>query len=387
MRVLIAHNAYQQRGGEDMVAEAEAQLLRDHGHEVLNYQRHNDELAHIGRLQAAVDTLWSRRTTRELGELLRTRRPDVVHVHNTLPLISPSIYAAADAAGVPVVQTLHNFRLLCPQAMLLREGRVCESCVGRTPWAGVLHACYRGSRAQSGVLAGMLVLHRALGTWATKVQRYIALNAFCRDKFIEGGLPAARIVIKPNFVDLPAPPSQPRRGLLYVGRLAPEKGITTLAQAARSLPPGSLRVAGTGPEAERLAGLPAVVMLGALNAQQVAQEMAQAVALVVPSLWYENFPRTLVEAFACGLPVLASRLGALQSLVQDGSTGLHVAPGDAAAWATAMGAALGDAPRMAAMGAAARALYEREYTAQANHRLLLTIYEEAIAERRRGAAA
>jgi glycosyltransferase involved in cell wall biosynthesis len=387
MRVLIAHNAYQQRGGEDMVAEAEAQLLRDHGHEVLNYQRHNDELAHIGRLQAAVDTLWSRRTTRELGELLRTRRPDVVHVHNTLPLISPSIYAAADAAGVPVVQTLHNFRLLCPQAMLLREGRVCESCVGRTPWAGVLHACYRGSRAQSGVLAGMLVLHRALGTWATKVQRYIALNAFCRDKFIEGGLPAARIVIKPNFVDLPAPPSQPRRGLLYVGRLAPEKGITTLAQAARSLPPGSLRVAGTGPEAERLAGLPAVVMLGALNAQQVAQEMAQAVALVVPSLWYENFPRTLVEAFACGLPVLASRLGALQSLVQDGLTGLHVEPGDAAAWATAMGAALGDAPRMAAMGAAARALYEREYTAQANHRLLLTIYEEAIAERRRGAAA
>jgi glycosyltransferase involved in cell wall biosynthesis len=387
MRVLIAHNAYQQRGGEDIVAEAEAQLLRDHGHEVLTYQRHNNELAHIGRLQAAVDTLWSRRTTRELGELLRTRRPDVVHVHNTFPLISPSLYAAAHDAGVPVVQTLHNFRLLCPQAMLLREGKVCESCVGRAPWAGVVHACYRGSRAQSGVLAGMLVLHRALGTWATKVQRYIALNNFCRDKFIQGGLPASRIVIKPNFVDLAAPPPLPRRGLLYVGRLAPEKGITTLAQAARGLPPGSLRVAGTGPEAERLAGLPAVVMLGALNAAQVAQEMAQAVALVVPSLWYENFPRTLVEAFACGLPVLASRLGALESLVEHGRTGLHVEPGDAPAWAAAMQAALDDTPRMATMGAAARELYEREYTAAANHRMLLAIYEQAIAERRHGAAA
>jgi glycosyltransferase involved in cell wall biosynthesis len=284
-----------------------------------------------------------------------------------------------------VVQTLHNFRLLCPQAMLLRDGKVCESCVGRVPWAGVVHACYRGSHAQSGVLAGMLVLHRALGTWATKVQRYIALNTFCRDKFIEGGLPASRIVIKPNFVDLPAPRPQPRHGLLYVGRLAPEKGIATLAQAARSLPPGSLRVAGTGPEAERLAGLPAVVMLGALNAEQVTQEMARAIALVVPSLWYENFPRTLVEAFACGLPVLASRLGALESLVQDGATGLHVEPGEAAAWATAMLAALDDAPRMATMGAAARVLYEREYTAAANHRLLLAIYEEAIAERRREA--
>jgi glycosyltransferase involved in cell wall biosynthesis len=387
MRVLIAHNAYQQRGGEDMVAEAEAQLLREHGHEVLHYQRHNDELAHIGRLQAAVDTLWSRRTTRELGEILRTQRPDVVHVHNTFPLISPSLYAAAHDAGVPVVQTLHNFRLLCPQAMLLRDGKVCESCVGRAPWPGVVHACYRGSRAQSGVLAGMLVLHRALGTWATKVQRYIALNAFCRDKFIEGGLPAARIVIKPNFVDLPAPRPQPRRGLLYVGRLAPEKGIATLAQAARSLPPGSLRVAGTGPEAERLAGLPAVVMLGALNTEQVAHEMAQAIALVVPSLWYENFPRTLVEAFACGLPVLASRLGALESLVQHGSTGLHVEPGDAAAWAAAMAGALGDVPRMAAMGTAARSLYEREYTAAANHQVLLGIYEEAITERQREAAA
>lgn len=386
MRVLIAHNAYQQRGGEDVVAEAEGELLRAHGHEVLLYTRHNDELAQMGRLQAAAGTLWSRRSAREVRALIAEQRPDVVHVHNSFPLISPSLHAAAHDAGVPVVQTLHNFRLLCPQAMLLREGRVCEDCVGRAPLPGVRHGCYRGSHAQSGVLAGMLLLHRALGTWQTKVARYIALNSFCRDKFIEGGLPAARIAIKPNFVDLPMPPAQPRSGLLYVGRLAPEKGIATLAQAALQLPPGSLRVAGTGPELERLQGLPAVTLLGALNGAQVADEMARAAALVMPSLWYENFPRTLVEAYACGLPVLASRLGALATLVEHERTGLLVAPGDAAAWAQAMRRVLDDGTQLAAMGHAARALYEREYTAEANHRTLLAIYEEAIAERRREAA-
>ncbi len=383
MKVLVAHNAYQQRGGEDVVAEAEAGLLRAHGHEVLLYTRHNDELAQMGRLEAAAGTLWSRRTAREVRALIAEQRPDVVHVHNSFPLISPSMHAAAHDAGVPVVQTLHNFRLLCPQAMLLREGRVCEDCVGRAPLPGVRHGCYRGSRAQSGVLAGMLVLHRALGTWQTKVSRYIALNAFCRDKFVEGGLPAARIAIKPNFVDLPRPPPQPRRGLLYVGRLAPEKGIATLAQAAANLPPGSLRIAGTGPELQHLRGLPAVTLLGALNGAQVADEMARAAALVMPSLWYENFPRTLVEAFACGLPVLASRLGALASLVEHGRTGWLVEPGDAAAWAQALRGALDDAAGLAAMGETARTLYEREYTAEANHRMLRAIYDEAIAERRR----
>lgn len=386
MKILIAHNAYQQRGGEDSVAEAEAVLLRGHGHQVLHYGRHNDELAGQGRAGAAMATLWSRRTTRELGTLLREQRPDVLHVHNSFPLISPSLYWAAAAAGVPVVQTLHNFRLLCPQAMLLREGRVCESCVGRTPLAGVVHGCYRGSRAQTAVLAGMLVLHRGLGTWQHKVQRYIALNSFCRDKFIEGGLPAARIAIKPNFVDLEAPEAGPRQGLLYVGRLSHEKGIAALAQAAAALPPRSLRVAGTGPDAALLQGLPAVVMLGALNTAQVAQEMARATALVMPSLWYENFPRTLVEAFACGLPVLASRLGALAALVEDGVTGWHVAPGDAGHLAAKMQQALAEPQRMAAMGAAARALYERDYTGETNHRQLMAIYAEAIAQQQQDAA-
>ena len=380
MKVLVAHNDYQQRGGEDAVVESEVALLRAHGHEVNEYRRHNDELPAIGRAHAALGTLWSARTRADLGALLRAARPDVLHVHNTFPLISPSLYWAAADCGVPVVQTLHNFRLLCPQAMLLREGRVCESCVGRLPLAGVVHGCYRGSRVQTGVLAGMLVLHRALGTWAHKVHRYIALNDFCRDKFIEGGLPAARIAVKPNFVDLPAPAALPRRGLLYVGRLAPEKGIALLARAAASLPPGSLRVAGTGPDAGLLQGLPAVVMLGAVDAAQVAQEMAQAVALVMPSLWFENFPRALVEAYACGLPVLASRLGALAGLVHDGETGRLVEPGAVQAWAQGMLAALEQPQAMAQMGSAARLIYERLYTPDVNYAQLMAIYAQAVTD-------
>ncbi len=197
--------------------------------------RATPQLAEMGRVQAVADTLWSRRTVNELGSLLRAARPQVLHAHNTFPLISPSLYWAAVAVGVPVVQTLHNFRLLCPQAMLLREGRVCESCIGRVPLAGVLHACYRGSRAQTSVLTAMLALHSGLGTWSRKVDRFIALNEFCRSKFIEGGPPADRIAVKPNFVDLPAPPAAARNGLLYVGRISEEKGIAVLAEAARTL--------------------------------------------------------------------------------------------------------------------------------------------------------
>ncbi len=381
MKVLCAHNAYLLRGGEDAVAESEVALLRDHGHEVVVYQRSNEELASMGRLQGAVDSVWSRRTQAEVTALLAQTRPDVVHVHNTWPLMSPSLYWAAAKAGVPVVQTLHNFRLMCPQAMLLREGKVCETCVGRTPWAAVRHACYRNSRAQTAALGGMLVLHRALGSYSEKVTLYVALNEFCRAKFVQGGLPAHKLVVKPNFVEDPGPPvdAGQRTGLLFVGRLSPEKGVHALAEAARSLAPGVLRVAGTGPAADTLQGVQGVAALGALPPVRVAQEMARAMALVLPSIWYENFPRTLVEAYAAGLPVIASRTGALAELVQDGVTGLLVTPGDGADLASKMQWALRHPQQMADMGRAARHVYETRYTPAANHAQLLAIYQQALA--------
>lgn len=388
MRILLAHNAYQHRGGEDMVVESEIALLRAHGHEVAEYRRDNSEIIGMSKPVLAANTLWSRRTVHEADCLIAEFHPDVIHAHNTFPLISPALYWAAERAGVPVVQTLHNFRLMCLSAMFLRDGKVCEDCSGRLPWRGVARKCYRASAAQSAVLAGMLVLHRGLGTYRNKVARYIALNDFCRSKFIEGGLPAKRIVVKPNFVDwVEASPHSgtfqrsDRQGLLFVGRLAVEKGVQTLARAAALLPNSSLRVAGEGPEARWLEGVAGINRLGNLAGDAVRQEMCGAMALVLPSIWYENFPRTIVEAFACGLPVIASRIGALADLVRDGETGLLFEPGSAHGLASKMAWALAHPQRMAEMGRRARAQYEAEFSAEVNYRLLMDIYAGVLAER------
>lgn len=379
-RVLFVHNAYQHRGGEDTVVEAEISLLRAHGHAVEFYSRSNDDLGSMSSLALARHTLWSPRTPHDLTKLIRRFQPNVIHVHNTFPLISPSLYWAAARAGVPVVQTLHNFRLMCLNALFLREGKVCEDCMGQVPWRGVARACYRGSRAASAALAGMLTLHRGLGTYRHKVARYIALNEFCRGKFIEGGLPAERVVVKPNFVDFAAPQPAPRAGLLFVGRLSAEKGVATLAEAMARLPDAQLRVAGEGPEAGLLDDVAGVTKLGSLPGEAVRQEMSRAAVLVVSSIWYENFPRTIVEAFACGLPVIASRIGALAGIVRDGETGLLFEPGNAQDLADKMAWALQHPQQTAQMGRNARVLYEAEFTAERNYQQLIAIYHDAIRE-------
>lgn len=380
MKILIVHNAYQHRGGEDSVVEAEIELLRAHGHEVSTYLRTNDDIHNMGRIELVKQTLWSKRTASDVGALLATFRPDVIHVHNTFPLISPSLYWAADRLSIPVVQTLHNFRLFCIGALLMRDGKVCEDCVGKSPLRGVLRSCYRSSVSQSAVLGGMLIAHRALGTWKEKITRYIALNEFCRNKFVEGGLPGNKLVIKPNFVDFSPPEARERTGFLFVGRLSFEKGVDILAKAAQSLTDVSIRIVGDGPERALLSNLPNVLCTGTLHGEAVRSEMSAAQVLVLPSIWYENFPRTLVEAFGCGLPVIASRIGALAELIEDGVTGLLFEPGDPVSLAKVMRWAVEHPEEMAAMGEAARAHYEANFTADRNYQQLLAIYREAIAE-------
>ena len=380
MKILLVHNAYQQRGGEDAVAESEVELLRQHGHEVECLQRHNRELKDINPASAALQTLWSLTTHQQAKRAIKRFAPDVVHVHNTFPLVSPSIYWACSDAGVPVVQTLHNFRLACPQAMFLRDGKVCEDCLGVTPWPALRHGCYRGSHSETAVLSSMLVLNRSLGTWINKVDLYIALNEFCRAKFVQAGLPAHKLVVKPNFVETPPQRSLQRSGLLFAGRLSPEKGVDTLAKAASLMGAAAdLSVLGSGPQQELLNGIAGVKLHGATPQPQVLQQMAAAVALVLPSICYESFPRTLVEAFACALPVLASRIGSLAELVVDGQTGLHFNPGDAKDLAEKMAWALAHPAEMAQMGQRARLEYERKYTPEQNHSLLMAIYKQAMA--------
>ncbi|MGH2533359.1 MAG: glycosyltransferase family 4 protein [Thermomicrobiales bacterium] len=384
MRVLLVHNRYQYAGGEDAVFAAEGALLRQHGHEVVEYVDDNDRIDGINHLRLAVDTIWSRDAHARLRALIRERRPQVAHFHNTFPLISPAAYAACQAEGVAVVQTLHNYRLICPAANLFRDGRVCEDCLGRPlPWPGVRHACYRGSRAQTAVAAAMLTTHRLRRTWQRDVDLYIALTEFSRQKLIAGGLPPEKCVVKPNFIE-PDPGAKMTAGdfFLFVGRLTVDKGVRTLLQAWRSgLPPTRLHIAGDGPlvaTVEEATVATGIHFWGRIPQSAVLDQMHGARALVFPSEWYESFPVTIVEAFACGLPVIAARLGAMPEIVDDGRTGILFTPGDAKDLAAKVAWAWDHPTELSRMGVEARREYEAKYTAEANYGLLKNIYARTI---------
>ena len=380
MRILVAHNAYLYRGGEDTVVEAEIALLRRHGHEVVLYRRDNAELDALPLWQAAMDSVWSKRTVMEAGRLLASFRPHLIHAHNTFPLISPSLYGIADELGIPVVQTLHNFRLLCPQAMLMRNGRYCDDCVGRWPWRAVLHRCYRGSLAQSAVSAGMVSGHRILGTWRNRVRRYIVLNQMCREIFIRGGLPPEKLSIKPNFVEAnDVPGEHKRRGGLFIGRLAAEKGLLTLAQAIRQTPVTRIAVCGSGPLQAFVEQSEWLDYIGFEQGEVLRTRIANAEFLVMPSTGIESFGLAAIEAFACGTPVIASRHGGLREIVEHGHNGLLVTPGNADELAEAIAYAVSNPIQMRRMGLEAYQTYLAGYTPERNYSTLMAIYHQTLA--------
>jgi glycosyltransferase involved in cell wall biosynthesis len=383
----MVHNYYQHPGGEDEVFRAETRLLTSRGHQVFAYTADNDTIDAENRLGLARRTLWNGEIHRELRTLFRTHRPRVAHFHNTFPLISPAAYHAARAEGVPVVQTLHNFRLTCPNALLFRQGRICEDCLGKTvSWPAVVHACYRSSRPASAVTVAMLAFHRALRTWTRNVDAYIALTEFSRGKFLAAGIPAERITVKPNFL-FPDPGRGDHRGqyALFVGRLSAEKGIATLLEAWGAI--GSrytLKVVGEGPEHTLLERARAgVEWSGWQSREHVLRLMKDAAFLVLPSEWYENFPMTLLEAFATGLPVIGSAVGSLAELIQDGRTGRHFPPGDVAGLAEVLEWAISHPALLAEQGRNARQEFERRYTAEQNYQALMDIYDAARTHARR----
>jgi glycosyltransferase involved in cell wall biosynthesis len=396
--ILKVHNRYQQPGGEDESSRSETALLARAGHSVTEYVRDNDEITAytlIEKVSLGPRTVWAWDSCRQLGELLSSARPDVAHFDNTFPLISPAVYYACQEAGVPVVQTLRNYRLLCPGATFQRDGRVCEDCLGRGPWRGVLHGCYRDSRGATAGVALMLSVHRRLGTWSKLVDCYIALTEFARAKFIEAGLPGEKIVVKQNFVCSQPIVSQPQSSTdnrrhasgpaLFVGRLSREKGVGTLLAAWKRL--GNripLHVVGDGPlrtELESFArqnSLSQVFFHGRLNPEQTLAEMKRSRFLVFPSEWYETFGRVAAEAFACGVPVIASRMGAMEEIVADGRTGLHFTPGNADDLARKVEWACDHPEEMSEMGRSARAEYEAKFTPERNYTLLMGIYDRAM---------
>jgi glycosyltransferase involved in cell wall biosynthesis len=403
LSVLKIHNQYQQPGGEDESVRNECALLTCGGHRVIEYRRDNHEIAgysFVQKISLGARTVWAWDSCEQIRALLRTEKPDLAHFDNTFPLISPAAYYACREAGVPVVQTLRNYRLVCPGAYLQRNGRVCEDCLGRIPWRGVRHGCYRDSHAATAAVAMMLSAHRALGTWSKVVDCYIALTEFACAKFIEAGLPAEKIVVKPNFAssdstaaDPPFPVANhesPEGHALFVGRLSPEKGVGTLLAAWRRLVNRiPLHVVGDGPlraELESYArrhALSHVYFDGRLNSEETLAAMKRTRFLVFPSEWYETFGRVAVEAFACGVPVIVSRLGAMQEIVADGRTGLHFTPGDAGDLAAKVEWACTHPVEMSAMGRAARAEYEAKYTPERNYARLMTIYDRTLETYRR----
>lgn len=388
LRVLMAHAYFRQRGGEDRSFESEARLLAEHGHDVRTFVRDNRSLSLdsvADRVGAVRDAVWSRKVASELSAELSQFRPDVVHVQNFFPSLSPSVIAAAADAGIPVIYSLRDYRLACPMGQFFRDGQVCEDCVGSSlSLPGIRHGCYRGSRSLTGVVASMSAVAKARGVW-DDVTTFVALSVFAKRKFVEIGLPAEKITVKPNFV-LPDPGARTgsRDHLLYVGRLSPEKGVLELFEALRGAPAVPLEVMGEGPLEDELRhrarayGL-SVRFRGFHAASDVFDAMGRARAVLVPSRWYETFGRVVVEAYACATPVIATRIGALEELILDGETGFSVPPEDPGALASAI-RTLWDDPAVAhAMGRRARSEFERKFTADVNYEQLVDIYRGATA--------
>jgi glycosyltransferase involved in cell wall biosynthesis len=386
MKVLMVHNRYQQRGGEDAVVDAEACLLAARGVEVQRFDADNDAIQGFqAKVQVSLRQFAGSPDMRHsIAEALTQFRPDVVHVHNWFPKISASIFRHCKAANIPVVHTIHNYRLLCVGATLFRDGHVCEDCIGstfRTP--GIVHKCYRGSNLGSAAGTAGMLAHWAAGTWHHSVDRFIALTEFSRRKLIEGGLPGQKIVVKPNFVE-PEPEPGPGDGnyVLYAGRLTEEKGLRTLLECWKSgpeLPP--LRIVGDGPlrneVQEAAASIGNVHWLGMKTSEEVVFLMKHAKATLCPSLWYEGMPRVVIESFAVGTPVIASNIGGYPEMIVDGESGALFASGDAGALLNCM-RKLEKGDAFGRMRPDARLRFLAEYTGEKNFSVLLHIYRTAM---------
>ena len=389
MRILVAHNRYQFSGGEDAVMHDEVALLRNHDHAVELLEQDNDAIQGVrGKLIASASIFYSSSSRRRMKRVIEDFRPDIVHVHNWFPMLSPSIILEASTSRIPVVQTLHNYRMLCSNALLYRDGSICTDCVGKSfPIGGILHGCYRQSRAGSAVVTAAFAFHRLMRTW-NRVDFFIAVSDFEREILVGGGLPAEKVVVKPNFVNSNAGEANSDKSevALYVGRLSPEKGLRTLLAAWSSgRIPLRLKIIGDGPMADEVrlcaTNNSRIEYLGPQSPEVVYREMAAAKFLVFPSEWYETFGRTVVEAFSQGTPVLAADLGVMRQLVQDGVTGFRFSPGNMESLiARTLRFPTGSEYKQ--MSINCRAFYLREFTGEINYVALMDIYRKAIAIRK-----
>ncbi|BAZ42355.1 glycosyl transferase, group 1 family protein [Calothrix sp. NIES-4101] len=386
MKIIQVHNAYQHMGGEEVVVAAEYEILKQYGHEIQQWIVENSGIENSNFLTKAkigLQSIWSAESYRNIHNKIQDFQPDIVHVHNTIPLISPSVYAACNDTGIPVIHTLHNYKLICPGAYLYRDDGICEECIGKSiPSPAVIHGCYRGSRSQTTVAVAGLINHRFKKTYKNDVDIYIALTRFARQKFIEGGLPAEKIAVKPNFVTSDIQVGEHTGGYaLFVGKLVQYKGIETLLKAWHLLKKDiPLKIVGQGPLEILLQSNLAnnVEYLGSLPRDKVIHLMQNASVLIFPSEWYEGFPMTITEAFATGLPAIASRVGGITELVKEGYSGWDFTPKDAQDLAHTVEQAWSDTTELKRRGVMARKQYEDHYSPDKNYQMIINIYKTAI---------
>lgn len=380
MRIAILHSRYLSgaASGENRAVEDDIRLLTRAGHEVRSWTPSPDASSG-GRARAGLDAVWSAKAVSEVRALVKQWGAEIVHLHNLFPLLSPAALRAAQVSGAGVVMTLHNYRLMCLPASLMRDGRPCEDCLGRPPWRGVTHRCYRGSALASAALATSLVAHRRLGSFE-RVNMFLAVSDFVRTKHVEAGFAADRLRVSPQFAWPATPREGPGEYFLYLGRLVENKGLSTLIEMW-SVQLGHLLVVGDGPQMDYLRSVapPSVEFRGLVPGEAVPELLRGARALLVPSLVYDAAPRAVAEAYAAGVPVLASRIGGIPEVVGDGESGILITPGASGEWAAALTRLLDDDEAIR-LGAGALRLWSEQHRPESSLSRLESAYH-AVLER------
>lgn len=389
MKILIAHNKYRQRGGEDAVAQSEFNLLKDYGHDVRFYERSNSEtenLPLLDKVRFLLSVGWSRRSYNEMRKILQEFRPDVVHFHNIFFVLTPSACSACRDEGIPVVQSLHNFRFICPNGLFLRGKNICEECAQRKSfWKGVFCGCYKKSRWITLMLAGVLSYHWRRKTWVNMVDYYIMSTEFGRKKYVDFGIPASKIVVKSNVI-YPNHFKNKKDGRygLYIGRLSQEKGVDVLLEAWKHIDEFPLKIMGDGPLFNDLnkyvadENIKNVEFLGFVSSQDYLNHIQSASFLVIPSVCYENFPCVVSEALACGIPIIASELGGMPEIIKNKEMGFLFKAGDAGDLVKKIKSAIDLKDGLDKMRVNVLKEYEEKYSPERNHDALMEIYNKAM---------
>ncbi|MEJ7736759.1 MAG: glycosyltransferase family 4 protein [Chitinophagaceae bacterium] len=386
MKILFIHNRYKQAGGEDVALEAESNLLKQRNHDVKELLFDNTGITHQSfPFLQGINSLYNSSSRKLVLAAIDSFKPDVIHIHNLFFLASPSVLYAANSRNIPVVFTLHNYRLICCNALLLRNNVICELCVNKIlPYDGIKYKCYRSSQLQSALVTAITGLHKLTGTWTGKVHTYITLTAFARSRFIHSSLtvPESGFIVKPNFVEDHGIGKFPRKGyFLFVGRLSPEKGVPLLLESFARMRDKTLFIIGDGPEKPGLVSKYSrytnISFLGHLSKDRVINMLKEAQALLFPSIWYEGLPFTILEAFSTATPVIASNLGAMAEIVQDGYNGFHFEAGNVHDLAGCI-QKFCQWEGKEQMHQHARTSFEEKYHPDIHYNAIMAIYQKAI---------